>query len=110
MMTEKGFTESVNTLRSHNSHLECAGDYWRPEEKERLIEMFYEGIGLSEIAIRLQRTEPAVFQQIEKLDLYRRKDYPKRRKNFRKPAVCLCDTHAALVITEPRRKFDAGTV
>lgn len=58
MIPEKGFTECVKNLRNRNSRLEREGDYWSPEEKERLMEMFYEGIGLSEIAIRLQRTEP----------------------------------------------------
>lgn len=90
MMPEKGFTECVKNLRNRNSRLEREGDYWSLEEKERLMEMFYEGIGLSEIAIRLQRTEPAVCQQIEKMDLYGRKDHPRRRRGRMKPHDCLC--------------------
>ena len=34
--------------------------------------------------------EPAVMQQIEKMDLYHRKDNPKRRRK-KKQARCLCD-------------------
>ena len=90
-MTEEAFAESVRSLRSNESCLERAGDYWSDDDKRRLEEMFDAGIGISEIAIRLQRTEPAVFQQIEKLDLYRRKARPRRRRSL-KPCVCHCAT------------------
>ena len=91
MMSDNSFEESIRNLRNRSSRMEREGDYWGQEEKERLIEMFYEGVGLSEIAIRLQRTEPAVCQQIEKLDLYRRKAYPRRHKAPPK-CGCLCST------------------
>lgn len=90
MMTEKTFTESIRNLRKRGSRMEREGDYWDQDEKERLEEMFEDGTGISEMAIRLQRTEPAVIQQIEKLDLYHRKDHPKRRRPFTKMCKCLC--------------------
>lgn len=90
-MTEEAFAESVRNLRSNEGCLERAGDYWSDDDKRRLEEMFDAGVGISEIAIRLQRTEPAVFQQIEKLDLYRRKARPRRRRSL-KPCVCHCPT------------------
>ena len=92
MMDEQGFRESIRSLRTHGSRLEHEGDCWTTEEKERLEEMFYEGIGISEIAIRLQRTEPAISQQIEKMDLYGRKDRPKCCKYHRKAPQCRCST------------------
>lgn len=90
-MTEDAFLESVRSMRNHESCLERAGDYWSDEERERLREMFDDGIGISEIAIRPQRTEPAVFQQIEKMDLYQRKTRPTRRKSVNsKDCNCHC--------------------
>ena len=92
MMDEQGFRESIRSLRTRGGRLEREGDYWAAEEKERLEKMFREGIGISEMAIRLQRTEPAISQQIKKMDLYGRKDRPKRRKYHRKAPQCRCAT------------------
>ena len=49
------------------------------------------GVGITEIALELGRTEPAVYQQIEKMDLYGRKQNPQRQRNGKKPPECLCD-------------------
>ena len=79
-MTEDAFQESVRSLRNHMCQLEREGDYWSDEERGRLKTMFDGGVGITEISIRLQRTEPAVFQQIEKMDLYQRKKRPRRQR------------------------------
>ena len=84
-------TESVKNMRNRTVRLDREGDYWTAEEKEALIQKFNEGEGITAIAIRLQRTEPAIMQQIEKMDLYRRKEAPVRRKSEPKPPTCLCD-------------------
>ena len=55
-----------------------------------LLDGFNNCVGITEMADHLQRTEPAVMQQIEKMDLYHRKDNPKRRRK-KKQARCLCD-------------------
>lgn len=80
MITETNFTQTVRNMRRRTTKLEREGDYWSPQEIDQLKTSFHEGVGITEMAIRLQRTEPAVIQQIEKLDLYRRKDNPRRRK------------------------------
>jgi len=74
----------IRALRNRTTKLQREGDYWDQEEIEKLKDMFNEGVGISDIALQLQRTEPAVQQQIEKLDLYRRKDRPQRRKQNKK--------------------------
>ena len=89
-MNEHGLEETIKSMRNRNRRLDREGDYWSQSEKDRLHNLFDEGIGLSEIAIRLQRTEPAVFQQIEKMDLYQRKSYPQRRRSSTKSESCLC--------------------
>lgn len=89
-MDDQGVRETIQNLRNRGGRLEREGDCWSQDEKDRLSEMFYAGIGISEIAIRLQRTEPAIFQQMEKQDLYRRKDWPKRRKSVKKEPECYC--------------------
>lgn len=100
-MTEDAFQESVRNLRNHVGQLEREGDYWSDEDRERLRTMFGQGVGITEIAIRLQRTEPAVFQQIEKLDLYERKDRPRRRKSEPKPIPAPCECLCSVCEVDP---------
>lgn len=84
--------EIVKNMRQRTTRLDREGDYWTEEEKAQLKSMFEEGIGITEIAMVLQRTEPAVMQQIEKMDLYQRERYPQRRKSVPKAPACLCST------------------
>ncbi len=90
MMDDETFRETVGNMRNRTTKMEREGDYWSDYEKEKLKKLFYAGVGITEIAVQLQRTEPAVFQQIEKMDLYGRKENPQRRRNSCKEAVCLC--------------------
>ena len=60
-MNERGLEEAIKNMRNRGIRLDREGDIWSQDEKDRLEELFYEGVGISEIAIRLQRTEPAVF-------------------------------------------------
>lgn len=89
MKTELTQRELIQAMRRKNHKLERDGDYWTEEDKETLYNMFEQGYGISEIAIALQRTEQAVIQQIEKMNLYNRSKYIPKSK--RKPLCgCLC--------------------
>lgn len=90
MINEKDFVEIVRSMRNRTSRMEREGDYWDEGEKEKLVQLFEDNIGITAIAVQLQRTEPAVIQQIEKLDLYKRKDNPIRRRRVNKAPECLC--------------------
>ena len=92
MMDNQEFTETVRNMRNRTARMEREGDYWTDDEKQELVRLFNSGVGITESAVRLQRTEPAVGQQIEKMDLYQRKDNPKRRRNTFKEPECLCST------------------
>lgn len=91
MITEKDFAEIVRNMRHRTSRMEREGDYWDEAEKERLTRLFDDNVGITEMAVQLQRTEPAVIQQIEKLDLYQRKENPTRRRKPEKAPECLCN-------------------
>ena len=90
-MHEYEIYEAVTSMRNRTVRMDREGYYWTEEEKEQLVKLFREGEGITAIAIRLQRTEPAIMQQIEKMDLYRRKESPARRKSTHKHPVCLCE-------------------
>ncbi len=91
MRSEEAFQESVRSMRNQTLRADRAGDYWTDDEKNQLRILFDSGVGITEIALELGRTEPAVYQQIEKLDLYGRKQNPQRQRNGKKPPECLCD-------------------
>lgn len=103
MITNQEYLETVKSMRNRTTRLDHEGDYWTQEEREKLARLFDSGEGITDIAIQLQRTEPAVFQQIEKLDLYQRKENPSRRRNDSPPSSCLCDRCRIDVASCPRR-------
>ena len=84
MRSEEAFQESVRSMRNQTLRADRAGDYWTDDEKNRLKTLFDSGVGITEIALELGRTEPAVYQQIEKMDLYGRKQNPQRQRNGKK--------------------------
>lgn len=89
-MRDLEFSEAVKSMRNRTTRLEHEGDYWSQEERDRLEYLFYTGVGITAIAIQLQRTEPAVAQQIEKLDLYQRKLNQQRKRSSKGNYGCLC--------------------
>lgn len=80
MINNESFPETVKSMRRRTTRLEREGDYWTREEQETLVRSFDSGVGITEMATQFQRSEPAVMQQIEKLDLYQRKDNPRLRQ------------------------------
>lgn len=111
-MVENSLKESVISMRTRTTRLEHEGDYWTPDEIDQLKTHFREGMGISEIAVTLQRTEPAIIQQIEKLDLYNRKASPRRVRTVHEKAAenrticdcCLCANCTVDPELCPRRK------
>ena len=90
MLNENELRKTVIRMRKRMIHFEHEGDYWSEDEKEQLVLMFESGCGITDMAIALQRTEPTICQQIEKMDLYRRKENVQRRKNAERKNGCLC--------------------
>ena len=86
IMFRNGYEESVKNMRNRTVRLDREGDYWTAEEKEALVQKFNEGEGITAMALDLQRTESAVIQQIEALDLFGRK----KKSPVPKPPCCLC--------------------
>lgn len=85
-MFRDDYTESVKNMRNRTVRLDRHGDYWTAEEKQTLIQKFNEGEGITAMALALQRTESAVIQQIEALDLFGRK----KKISSPKQPCCLC--------------------
>ena len=86
IMFRNGYEESVKNMRNRTVRLDRHGDYWTAEEKEELVRKFNEGEGITAMALEFQRTESAIIQQIEAMDLYGRK----KKKVTPKHPRCLC--------------------
>ena len=88
-MMANNLQQSLRELRSHRKLPEREGEYWSDEEREDLSRKFNEGAGISEIAVALHRSEPAIMQQIEMRYLFDRKEKPLRQLAARQ-LNCLC--------------------
>ena len=67
------------------------GEYWTDDERRRVQIMFEEGKPVNEIALELQRTERAVYQQISSMNLYViSPEKMRKHKSGSKDPVCLC--------------------
>ena len=97
----------VQDLRQGLIRPERGGEYWTDDERELLRRSFEEGVSVTDLAIQLHRSEPAIMQQIEKQDLYGRKANPQRRKNV-KEHVCLCSSCRAPEGLCPRLQRQCG--
>ena len=92
MMSPEIEREMIRRHRNGTIRFDHEGEFWRDDEKRTVKMMFEEGYGISEIAFAVGRSEPAVMQQIEKMDLYQRTLNPKRHKSPPKAPTCLCDS------------------
>ena len=63
------------------------GEYWREEERDLLAKRYSEGVGISEIALELQRSESSIFQQLSYLNIIKT---PNERRPYCRKARCLC--------------------
>lgn len=43
---------------------ERSGEYWGDDEREKLVDLYHSGVGISQIAWELHRSEMAVVQQL----------------------------------------------
>ena len=66
------------------------GDYWSEDDRQILKSMFEEGEGISEIALRLERSESSVFQQLISLNMFADNRTSRARK--RTLSGCRCET------------------
>lgn len=82
--------EALIARRTGKDVPEHAGDYWSKEEIETIKNLYHDGVGISEMAITLGRTESAVFQQIDRLHLQPEPGYIRKRKRKKETAICLC--------------------
>ena len=65
-MTEEGFQETVIRMRNRTLRLEHEGDPWSKDDLNLLRKLYFEGVDISVIAVRMGRTELAIMQQVQR--------------------------------------------
>ena len=75
--------EQVRKMRDRTEPVDRQQEYWTDDELQRLESMFYEGVGITDMALTLHRSEMAVVNRIT--GYYRRVRAPRQNK-----AECQC--------------------
>ena len=70
--------EQVRKMRDRTEPVDRQQEYWTDDELQRLESMFYEGVGITDIALELGRSEMAIFNRVK--GFYRRVRAPRQSK------------------------------
>ena len=85
------YENELIALRTGKNPPERSGECWAKDELEQLKLLYYSGAGFSEIALKLKRTEVAVFQQATKIGLLSQQCKPRKRTPKQSgDTACLC--------------------
>ena len=57
--------EQVRKMRDRTEPVDRQQEYWTDDELQRLESMFYEGVGITDIALELGRSEIAIFNRVK---------------------------------------------
>ena len=90
-MTDQEIQKKTVAMRNGEIKMKKDRDYWSDDERQTLRIEFGIGTPVNEIALRLERSETAVYQQIQQMDLYiRAPENTRKRRSVPKEHVCLC--------------------
>lgn len=88
---ETNITEKTIAMRNGTEKMKRDREYWSDEEREKLRSLFLAGVPINEIAIMLERSETAVYQQIIRMNLYvRAPETSRKRRCVTGDSKCLC--------------------
>ena len=90
-MSSHELREQAVAMRTGKKKMAKEGCYWTVEDDSTLRDMFNEGSTTLEIAIALERKEPAIQQRIDQLELYHKQKRTRQKKDIpADPPGCLC--------------------
>ena len=81
------------TIQMRNGEIKMLrdGEYWTESDREILRREYANGTSVNEIAILLQRSEGAIYQQVERLGLCTRNLFSARKRDGQTEVLsCLC--------------------
>ncbi len=88
---EQSIEEKTRLMRNGELQLSRDREYWTDDERDVLRREYMKGTSINVIALMLERSESAIYQQIERLGLCVRNPFSSRKKNsVSKRQDCLC--------------------
>ena len=114
-MSELTKKDKAKAMRNGKLKMAKEGCVWTVEDDLLLRDMFEDGDDVLDMALMLERKEPAVQQRIDQLELYSKQNAPARRGRSLPilPGACVRTARrislyvpAASIIPEIRRKHD----
>ena len=85
---------NIIAMRTGDFDLENDGQFWSEADKHILITCFNEGMGISEMALQMGHSEPAIVQQLMKDQMFQHETQTrKRREPSRKCRCPQCDEY-----------------
>lgn len=92
-MSELTRKEKAKAMRNGKLKMEKEGCVWTLEDDLLLRGMFEHGDDVLDMALMLERKEPAIQQRIDQLDLYCKQKRTRKKKDIpADPPGCLCKT------------------
>lgn len=88
-MTELEIKEKTVKMRTGELTMQRDKERWTDSDRETLRREYYLGTPANEIALMLERSESAIYQQIEQQSLCVRNTPPRKRAVVKEPE-CLC--------------------
>ena len=96
---------NIIAMRSGDFDLDNDGHYWSAAEKRLLIDCFNEGMGISEMALQMGRSEPAIVQQLMKERMFEHETQTRKSRGSSRSCKCpQCDEYK----TCPRSPLNAN--
>ena len=90
-MSELTKKDKAKAMRNGKLKMAKEGCVWTVEDDLLLRDMFKDGDDVLDMALMLERKEPAVQQRIDQLELYSKQKRPRTKKEIpTDPPRCLC--------------------
>ena len=90
-MSSQETREKTVAMRNGTITMQNEGELWTDDQRSCVRTMFADGVPVNEIALKLERSENAVYQQILQMELYTRApEKTRKRRSGPKEPVCLC--------------------
>ena len=81
--------EDITNMRLDASWMDNEGKVWYDDSITQLSQMYFQGVGITEMAYELKRSEMAIMQKINQLELNSCTIKPRNRRT--KTMKCLCN-------------------
>lgn len=82
-------SELIKKMRNREIRLDRERNFWSDEEREKLAQMYSNGVDITEMALDLARTELAVIEQLNYLNLLYQSGSDRKHRSHKR-GNCLC--------------------